>query len=352
MTIPNSKSALSSLNWQQLVGDLRAAWRGMEQWAALRWFTPRFATRVTFPDGVPHNLVEAPGYNASASNSKEVPRFEGYLLPEALVLWQAVELPALGPHEIASALSFQVSTLSPFPADDTVWGHTVPVTSGAAGGITVQVALVSRKLVAPHIAGLQGAKTQAVEPEWWVKAPGSGAMVVLGVEADRPRNRLSRRWRNVNLALLLLLLAILCAAAITPTAQLRMRAIQAANSFSALQTAAGGAVQQREQLVKHQQQAELLQAQLKGNVHPEVAILRVTQLLPDNTYLTSLQMQGDKVTISGLTPNTAVLMQQLGAQAGVTAVRAPSAVTKQRGADQETFTVEFNLDASIGGGAP
>lgn len=348
MTPPISKSALSSLNWQRLVSDFTVAWKGIAQWPLLRWFTPAYATRVIFPDGVPRNLVDSPGRQRAASS--QPPMFDGYLLPEDLVLWQTVELPALGPQEISSALAFQVGTHSPFAAEDTVWGHTSPA-SGAAGSVQTEVAIVSRKLVALYLAQLQGSKTHKFAPEWWVKAPG-GVMVVLSDSATQPRNILSRRWRNLNLGLLLLLLVILCVAAVTPTMQLHLRAIQAGNSYTALQAAAGAAVQQREQLVKYQQQAQLLQSQLKGTVHPEVAILRATQLLPDNTYLSSLQVQGDKVAISGQTPNTAVLMQQLGAQAGVKAVRSPVAATKQRGAEQEAFTVEFSLDTSAGVGAP
>ena len=350
MTLSNSKSASSNLNWQQLASDVRAAWHGMEQWPLLRWFTPAYATRVISPDGVPRNMLDSAGRRGAVSS--QTPKFEGYLLPEALVLWQPVELPVLGPREIAAALSLQVSVLSPFSPEDTVWGYSAPDSSGLVGAVKTEVAIVSRKLVAPHIASLQGSKVQASESEWWVQVPGEGAMVVLGLDANRPRNVLARRWRNVNLGLFLLLLAILCGAAITPTAQLRLRAIQASNSYTALQAAAGGAVQQREQLVRYQQQAQLLQTQLKGSLRPEVAILRVTQLLPDNTYLSSLQLQGDKVVIAGLTPNTAVLMQQLGVQSGVTAVRAPTAATKQRGAERETFTVELNLDTSTGAGAP
>jgi general secretion pathway protein L len=343
MTPPISKAALISLDWQRLVSDLKVAWQGMGQWPFFRWFTPSYATRVTFPDGSARNLVGSGGQTAA---SDEAPKFRGYLLPEDLVLWQTVELPALGAQEIASALSFQVGTHSPFAPDDTVWGHTAPASNGANAGLKTEVAIVSRKLVAPHIAQLQGSKAPLLEPEWWVKAPGGGAMVVLGDGAAQPRNILSRRWRNLNLGLFLLLLFILCVAAITPTAQLHLRALQAANSYSALQVAAGAAVQQREQLVKFQQQAQLLQSQLKGSLHPELALLRVTQLLPDNTFLTSLVLQGDKVTITGQTPNTAVLMQQLGTQAGVRSVRAPVAATKQRGAEQESFSVEFDLDAA------
>lgn len=331
------------------MGDLALAWRGMMQWPLLRWLSPVYATRVVFPDGVARNLIEG---TTGPSTANRTSKFDGCMLPEDLVLWQTVELPALGPQEIATALAFQVQTLTPFAPEDTVWGHSDPVAEAFSGGAAVYVAIVSRKLVEAHIAGQRTAKVSGVEHEWWVREPNGQAVVVLETPGALPRKNLSRRWRNVNLLLILVLLGLLGAAAITPTAQLRLRAVQAANSYTALQTAAGDAVKQREQWVKLQQRAQSLQSQLKGSLRPELAILRVTQLLPDNTYLTSLQLQGEKVVITGLTPNSAVLMQQLGAQTGVQAVRAPTAATRQRGADRETFSVEFNLDPTSLGAAP
>jgi general secretion pathway protein L len=55
-------------------------------------------------------------------------------------------------------------------------------------------------------------------------------------------------------------------------------------------------------------------------------------------------VQDSKFSLNGETPNTAALMQLLGAQAGVKDVKAPTAAVKPRGSERETFSIEFTLE--------
>ena len=90
--------------------------------------------------------------------------------------------------------------------------------------------------------------------------------------------------------------------------------------------------------------------QREQSVQPEAVLLGLTKLLPDDTYVSTFQVQGSKVLLTGQTPNGASLMQHLGAQAGVKNVRAPAPTSRQNGADRETFYIEFTMDTSTGGG--
>lgn len=338
--------------WQRFVADLAVAAGEMQQWPVLRWLYPTFSVKLSCLNGTSQNFtVDALGRHRPTQAAH---KFQAALLDERIVLWQKLELPALARQELLAALQIQVQARSPFGPDDTAWGCSRPVANPATGGTTVHLAIVSRKQaqaavqqhpISPDTAGAAG-------PEWWAKVPGAEHMVVFDTPSALVRAQKARNWQIANHSLLLLLLALLSVAAITPTLQLRLQAQQAAASYDALAAAAASGLHQREQLVKLQQQAQMLQTQLKGSLNPELALMRVAQLLPDNTYLTSLNIQGDKVVINGLTPNTATLMQQLGTQAGVQAVRAPVAATKQRGADRETFSIEFKLDPTSLGAAP
>lgn len=337
--------------WQRFVADLAVAAGEMQQWPVLRWLYPAFSVKVSYPDSTSKNFtIDALGRHRSTSAAH---KFQAVLLDERIVLWQKLELPALARQELLAALQIQVQALSPFSPDDTAWGCTSPAANLAIGGVTVHLAIVSRKQAQAAVQQYQiPAGAVGPGPEWWAKAPGGEHMVVFDTPGALVRTQKARKWQIANHSLLLLLLALLSVAAITPTLQLRLQAQQAATSYGALATAAANGLHQREQLVKVQQQAQMLQAQLKGSLNPELALMRVSQLLPDNTYLTSLNIQGDKVVINGLTPNTATLMQQLGTQAGVQSVRAPVAATKQRGADRETFSIEFKLDPTSLGATP
>jgi general secretion pathway protein L len=70
----------------------------------------------------------------------------------------------------------------------------------------------------------------------------------------------------------------------------------------------------------------------------------VTDALNDDASLLSLQIQGNKVNITGQAQNASLLMKQLDATPGFRDVRAPAPATKPLGAVRESFTIEFNID--------
>lgn len=332
------------LDLRQLQSDWALALNQAAHWPVLRWLAPAYVTRVRLPNGDTADYSEKTGRAAPAAQRAKTVKFQGFLLPDHLVLWHPMTLPNLKDDAARAALKLQVKSLSPFLADDVIWGHT-PLLS-VQGGKKTHIAMASRKLTAQYMASFEGAVPKPNDFELWVEVPETHGLLVLNGFGEKKRRQLAARWRAVNLCLVFLLAAIGFAAAITPAVQLRLRAIQAAQDYVNLQTQAAPAVQQRERLVQLDQHIKALQVETKQRLHPELILAKITKLLTDDTYVTSLQMQGDKILLVGQTTNTAALMQQLGAQAGVKDVKAPIATTKQRGADRETFNIEFTLDAS------
>ncbi|MBF0743797.1 fimbrial assembly protein, partial [Shigella flexneri] len=88
---------------------------------------------------------------------------------------------------------------------------------------------------------------------------------------------------------------------------------------------------------------------VSNRIEPLKVLDRLTQLLPDDTYLQSFRLQGVKVTIAGLTNNSSALMQLLGNEAGFKEVRAPSAATRMGNTGKESFSIEFMLDPHVYG---
>ena len=69
----------------------------------------------------------------------------------------------------------------------------------------------------------------------------------------------------------------------------------------------------------------------------------LTSVLPDDTYLYSLDIRKSKITAAGHTVDAAALLQKLSSDPRLKDVRAPTAVTRAPGATKEAFTVEFTL---------
>jgi general secretion pathway protein L len=83
-------------------------------------------------------------------------------------------------------------------------------------------------------------------------------------------------------------------------------------------------------LLQSAEQVNALHDLLGGQVDFMRVFEKLTQLLPDDTYILALKYQGGKFNITGQTANSSTVMQALGGQSGFKDVRAPSPATRGR----------------------
>lgn len=342
--MPNSstQARFFGLDLGSLWRDLLTAWRGMMEWPVFSWAWPKLAVRLYLPTG--GQALSRGLHTASIPDEQSArsARFEAVLLPENLLLRRTLELPKLQPTELQAALTLEIQALSPFTPGDVIWAHEIdPQDSGSA--MRAHVVLTSRKLVAQHIEAIH-TQLKSKTPEVWVPSVGGPGFVMLPGFGETLRQRQSVAWRWASALLALLALALVAAIAVTPSIQLYLRALQASQAMSVLQQKAAPVIEQRQSLVRASEQLTKL-AELTGKPVPPLQTLKlITDALPDDTSLLSLQIQGLKVSISGQTVNAAALMKQLGGTPGLRDVKAPTPATKPLGAPRESFTIEFTLD--------
>lgn len=343
MAFVQSQSRLFGLDLKPLWNDLLEAWRGMLDWPVLAWLRPRLTVRLVLPSGV-QAICADPCVAAKASPSPQAlaqARFEAVVLPEHLLLRRDVVLPALSLADQVNALALEVQSLSPFMPEDLVWAYRP---AGASEqGLLAHVVLSSRKRIAEFQAD-QATVLKSSNPEVWAEAGESTGFVVLGGFGERQRQRASRFEFGLGVAGLSLVLVLLGALAVTPSVQMFMRFLQAEKAMADLQSKAKPALQQREAMVRANDQLAALHKLVGDPLPPLQTLQRVTAALPDDTALRGLQITANKVNINGQTANAAALMKQLEATAGLHDVVAPVAATKPLGATRETFTIEFQLD--------
>jgi len=344
MSSLRTQAQLFGFDLSPLGRDLMSAWRGMLAWPMLAWLWPKLRVRLWLPTG---GAVSSRGPDqAHQDNDKKLnlARFNAVLLPEHRLLRHTVELPRLQSPDQLAALTLQVASLSPFPAADLVWTHEVEPEPAVPGGTTrIHLALASRRLIASYLAQTYP-DVDAAKAEIWLPSALKPVDLLLPGFGEGARLRMVRIWGWVSGLLALLALLVLVAMAITPTAQLYMRVEQAQASMVALKQKAVPVLKQRESLVHATDQLGNL-AELTGKPLPPLYMLKlVTDALPDDTSVTSLQFQGQKVTLSGQTTDTTALMKHLSATAGLREVTAPTPATKPLGSPRELFTIEFTLD--------
>ncbi len=321
---------------------------------ALRWLTPLLPVRLIRADRsewVLRGELLQPVAECSAKVRAAASRATAVELPEDSVLFRELVLPMLAEADLARAVALEVAAASPFLPDDTVHGFAVLSRQGQSQ--RVALALSSRASVARYLDEVMAAPGQPAEssrpaPEVWVSLSATalqpGPFITLAGFGEANRLRRQQRGRKLRVGLVLLALFWLVPALTASSLQLSHRARLAEAQFAILSKKAAPAVAQRTELVTQLDGLKDLNEILQERVEPLRVIALMTETLPDDTWLQSLQIQGTKITLQGLTPSAAALMQKLSTEPLFKDVKAPSAAVRQPGAAKEAFNIEFTLD--------
>lgn len=336
---------------RDLVRSTRDAWAHAQAWPLLAWLTPPEPVHLIHADGSQTSrFSDGTRADKGEGPAKQGARdFVALELPQEWVLNHPVSLPAnMSRSDVEHALALQARTLSPFPAGELLWScERIP--GSRAGQQSFLLVLTSRKYVANHLSQWLAVQPPGTpDPEIWI-ATGPERYAVLGGYGVPRRLQTMRRKRYWSYALLASLIVLLMGIAVTPSLQLRLRALQAIAAYEAVTQRTTAVVHDREKLVQASTKLQTLSEILNERVEPLRVIDMLTTLLPDDTAVQTLQFAGTKVSMSGHTSDTATIMQKLGQQAGVRNVRAPTAATRLNGAAKENFSIEFELDPAVFG---
>lgn len=320
-------------------GDFRATWGRWWQWTWLSWLTPDVPVRVVRADGT-HWLWD--GHDLSSWHDTFSVQFMAVEIPAEDVLFRSMSVPEMSGAQVEQAAALDVSTMSPFASSDLAWGYVA--SSDGHGGYRVVAALASRKQVLRHLAS-HSEQLVGRSPEVWAFAASSPIVLRGWTEESRARYASSRR--HIRLALLLGALLLAACIAVTPLAQLRLRAIDAAVGYSSLQQRVAPLSAQRETYLRVNEALGKVSEILLGQVDAIALLEQLPHVFTGDITLQSLEVKGTKVLITGLTPNAAALMQRLGQERGFKDVRAPVAAVRSPGAALDSFNIEFQLDPGV-----
>ncbi|HKS63217.1 MAG TPA: PilN domain-containing protein [Xanthobacteraceae bacterium] len=259
------------------------------------------------------------------------------LQPERFLV-RPLELPARAAEFLDGVVRAQIDRLTPWDAGDATFGWSVPVPQDD-GRIVITVAAAAKQSIAPYAQGLAdlGASSIAV----FVQLSNEEGNDRIKVLDQRPGTIIdARRLRH-------LLSTGLVAATIVAT--LSIGAMWLADSYVGarqddIARKIGSARAALMASGKSGFEPHRILERRKHDVAPSVIVLdAVSQILPDDTYVTALEIEGDKVRISGLTrdaPPLIGLMERSNRFARATFF----APTTRSPSDQgERFHIEANI---------
>lgn len=330
---------LFGFDLRKLGGLWQQGWSEAAQWPLLRKLVQPLPVVVRHADGQYVRWIGDHAERLDGAVAKGP--FQAFEMPPEAVLFRTLRLPPLTRSELEDAVALEVSAASPFAEADRVWGWRADPAGDGALAVTIAIAARAQ---AEEVLGTAGeASAEHYRPELW--AFDAGRPVVLRGFGEARRRTAQRRCLYRDLLLLAVALGLVLVLAASPVLQARQQVFQAQDAFWKLHGETQDLVAARDRLVDQGARIRAVQAWLDNAPQPMPLLERLTALIPDDAYLTSLEIKRDTVIASGLAQNAAVLIESLGAQPGFVDLR-PSGIARDRSSGLETFRVEFRVVAA------
>src|SRR5438105_1884570 len=241
-------------------------------------------------------------------------------LGEADVLRKTVTLPLAAERHLDQVLAFEMERETPFRADEIFWNHSVAERDRQRGQLSVRLLLIPRE----NLSALLGALSHAgILPKRAEIGRDQGCYLPLDADGGRLHDSSGARflrWPAVALC------GGLAAAAIAmPFVTQSFALAQLDQKIAAGREAAAEAENLRREIEHLSGTADLIESERDKAGRPLATLAALTSLLPDDTFLTELQLQQQKVIVSGRSASASRL---IGALATGNHLRNPACAAK------------------------
>ena len=260
------------------------------------------------------------------------------LLPEDLVLWKKLQVPASAETELASVLALEVNASSPFTAADTRWGWSLAARDDTS--LQLVLVIVSASAVMAYL-GRQYDVHDSQAQEIWVAVDGR-MVVVLGFGEGRREQRYRTRLLHSVLMLggvAVLRLAMVGVAAAVKGAELhRLETLSAATMRDAAE-----ASRLKATLARANDTINAANEVVARYPNPHAEIARLTRLLTDDASINSFSMRGTELRLRGRAVNAAAVMEQVTDEPRYAEVTVPQATVRLGDSGQEQFYLNIRV---------
>jgi general secretion pathway protein L len=273
-----------------------------------------------------------------AAGLAELPRAAGnqavLRLSEAEVLGKTVSLPLAAEREVDQALAFEMDRETPFKAEELYWNHRLETADRQNGRLSVRLMLIPKANLAPLLAALGQNGIAPVRAEI-ADGPDEGSWLPLNGNG-RPTRAGASRWIKPA--------AVCCAVlalAATALPFVRQSAAMAAldRSLAAGRAAAAEADGLRREIARLSGSADLIEKERDKVGQPLAVLAAATRVLPDDTYLTEMELRQRKLTVSGRSSAAARLIGAFAADGEFRNPAFAAPVTRIEALRQEIFTI-------------
>jgi len=252
------------------------------------------------------------------------------------LLERPVDLPLAAEQDLDRVVGYEMDRLTPFAASDVVWHASVAKRDAAQRQVRVRLSLVPRRALQPYLDLLLRA---GLEPTWVEASAADGTLRRIALAASRPDP--ARRRTITALAGVVAALAI--AAIITPFIAQALAGAATERAINLLAPKVAQVESLRQHIAANAVDADALTAE-QAHVGDALQVLAaVTDIVPDDSYLTELTLHQGKLGLSGQSPAAARLILALSADPAFRNPAFAAPVTRTQDGHAELFVIHAEL---------
>jgi general secretion pathway protein L len=288
----------------------------------------------------------APGKLSDENEIHQQARELVLCLPPDKILSKSLTLPLAAEENLREVLSFEMDRQTPFTAEQVYYDFSVVARSSAERTLTVDLVLVTRRMLDELLTRLD---SRGLHPDLaTINCDEGGSFAAVNLLPEEKRQRKAITPRLVNLALAALAVLLLVSAVSLPLLNKRQK-IQALAPL--LETASAKAEETR-RLRKEVDQLTANSRFLTDKKQSSLPVLQIidelTRILPDDTWITRLDIKGTEVQIQGQSSSAAALIPLIESSSILQNPRFRSPVTQVPRSNVE----RFHLSAETRGTTP
>jgi general secretion pathway protein L len=281
-------------------------------------------------------------FDLGAVGLAELPRTAGRTtvlrLGDADVLGKMVTLPLAAERELDQALTFEMDRETPFSAEEIYWNHRIIAADRQNGRLSVRLSLVPKANLDPLLTGLAHIGIQPARVEI-ADGPDHGFYLPLNGDGSHARRASTRvLWPLAALCAVLALVAVA-----TPFVRQELAIAALEREVAAGRAAAAEADNLRQEIDRLSGSAGFIESERDKAGRPLTVLAAATRVLPDDTYLTEMELRQRKATLSGRSAGAARLIAALAADGEFRNPAFSAPVTRLEALRAELFTINAEV---------
>jgi general secretion pathway protein L len=294
--------------------------------------------------GLRRNGKETPlgRYAVGAVGLAQLPRAAGRMavlrLGDADVLAKTVALPVAAERELDQVLAFEMDRETPFRAEELYWNHRVTAADRHNGRLFVRLLLVPKASLETLLTDLAAA---GIRPRRVEIADGPDAGFYLPLNGDG--SRLHHTSNRLLWPVAACCAALAVAAIVTPFVRQEMTLASLDREIAVSRAAAAEADSLRKDVERLSGSAGFVENERDKAGRPLVVLAAATRNLPDDTYLTEMELRQRKLTLSGRSAGAARLIAALAADGEFRNPAFSAPVTRLEALRAELFTINAEV---------